>query len=58
MELIIYMVLSYWAARRTIYRNRIMIGSASEIFVRRVVVGFLLGYILIPWAIITLIFGR
>ncbi len=58
MELIIYMVLNYWAAGRTIYRNRIMIGAASDIFVRRVVVSFLLGYILIPWAIISLILGH
>lgn len=53
-----YMILGYWATGRTIYRNRILIGTGTGIFMERLITGFLLGWILIPWAIISLIFGR
>lgn len=54
----IYMLLGYWATGRTIYRNRILIGTGNAIFLQRLFMGFLLGWILIPWAIITLFIGR
>ncbi len=54
---IIYLILGYWAAGRTVYRNRIMIGSFQTIFIRRVIVGLFLGWILIPIAIISLFTG-
>lgn len=52
MAIIIYMILGYWATGKTIYRNRILFGTAQGIFLHRVILGFLLGVILIPWAII------
>ena len=55
--LLIYMLLGYWATGRTIYANRILIGEGNAIFGRRLVMGFLFGWALIPWAIIKLIFG-
>lgn len=52
--LVIYAILGYWATGRTIYRNRILIGTWKGIFYERLVAGLFLGIILIPWAIITL----
>ncbi|MCI5996469.1 MAG: hypothetical protein MRZ45_11095 [Blautia sp.] len=53
--IIIYLVLGYWATGQTIYRNRILIGTGNGIFLHRVIMGALLGWILIPWAIIVCI---
>ena len=55
--LLIYMAAGYWATGRTIYANNILIGDGNAIFGRRLVMGFLFGWALIPWAIIKLIFG-
>ena len=55
---IMYMILGYWATGRTIYRNKILIGTANNIFLRRLIYGFLFGSILIPIAIIGLVFGK
>ena len=49
---LIYMIAGYWAAGRTIYANKILIGSWMVIFMRRVIMGTLLGVVLIPWALI------
>ena len=56
--LILYMVLGYWAAGKVVYRNYIMIGTMSNIITRKVIVGFLFGWILIPIAILMSIFGK
>jgi len=53
MEIIIYMILGYWATGRTIYRKRILIGTAEGIFMKRVMMGTILGFILIPLAILS-----
>lgn len=55
MLLLIYMVLGYWATGQTIYRDKILIGTGQAIFLQRVIMGFILGFILIPVAIIRLI---
>ncbi|MDE7434935.1 MAG: hypothetical protein K2N01_03800 [Lachnospiraceae bacterium] len=55
---IIYMVLGYWATGRTIYRNKILIGTGQAIFMQRLIMGVLLGWILIPIALLVAIFGR
>ena len=52
---LLYMVLGYWATGQTIYRNKILIGTAGNIFMERLMSGFLLGWILIPVAIIMVI---
>ena len=50
--LAVYMIAGYWATGRTIYANKIMFGTWSNIFLRRVIMGTLLGVVLIPWALI------
>lgn len=50
--IIIYIILGYWATGQTIYRNKILLGTASGIFLNRVILGFLLGFVLIPIAVI------
>lgn len=55
MGAIIYLILGYWATGKTIYRNKILIGTGQSIFLQRVTVGFCLGFILIPIAIIRLV---
>lgn len=58
MILVIYLILGYWATGKTIYANRIMIGTWQGIFFQRIAAGLLLGWILIPIAIIRLFIGR
>ena len=53
---IVYCVLSYWAVGQTIYANKIQIGSMKDIFLTRFVLGVLLGLILIPVAILKMLF--
>lgn len=48
----IYMALGYWATGKTIYANKILIGTGSAIFMRRIIWGTLFGWILIPLALI------
>ena len=56
--LAIYMAAGYWATGKTIYANRILIGAWNAIFLRRVIMGTLLGVVLIPWAIIKSMGGK
>lgn len=53
MAIFIYMILGYWAAGRTIYKNYVMVGTFTTIFMRKVITGLFLGWILIPIAIIS-----
>ena len=55
---IFYVVAGYWASGRTIYADKIMIGTMQSIFTRKLVTGFLLGWLLIPWALIKMFTGR
>lgn len=48
----IYLAFGYWACGKTIYANSIRIGAASDLFLRRIILGALLGIIIIPIAII------
>lgn len=58
MLLIIYMILGYWAVGKTIYANKIRIGTYTNLVTQRIVTGFLFGFILIPIALIKVIFFR
>lgn len=49
---ILYMILGYLATGRTIYRNSILMGTASGIFLHRLIIGTVAGFILIPIAIV------
>lgn len=58
MIIIIYMILGYWATGKTIYANKVLIYSGfGTLFLQRVIMGTLLGWVLIPWAIIKMILG-
>jgi len=48
----LYIILGYWATGKTIYANSILIGNVGDIFVKRCVMGAILGWILIPVALI------
>lgn len=50
----IYLILGYWAAGRTIYANKIRIGTWNSLVMSRIMVALFLGWLLIPWAIIKL----
>lgn len=49
--IIIYMALGYWATGKTIYANSVLIGTWTGIFMKRVIMGTLLGWVLIPVAL-------
>lgn len=53
---ILYVILGYWAMGVTVYANKIRIGSASDLFFSRFVFGMIFGWILIPIAILKVIF--
>ncbi len=50
--LLIYFAVGYWAVGQTIYANRIIFGTFKDIFLEKFMLAFLLGWILIPIAII------
>lgn len=52
MTIVIYLVLGYWSTGQTIYRNSILIGTTQGIFLKRVMMGAIFGWILIPIAVI------
>ena len=54
--IIVYIIAGYWAAGETVYANKIRIGTAQNLFITRVCVGFGFGWALIPAAIIKKIF--
>lgn len=58
MVAIIYLVLAYWAVGYTIYANKILIGTGYAIFCQKMAIGLLIGWILIPVAVLKLIFVR
>ncbi len=49
---IAYFVLGYWAVGQTLFANKIRFGTVGNLFAQRFWLGFLLGWILIPVAII------
>ena len=54
----LYIALGYWATGKTIYANKILIGTGSSIAIQRMTMGFVLGWILIPIALIKLLLFR
>ena len=55
---IIYCLAGYWAVNRTIYANYVMYGDLLTIFMRKVIVGMLVGPVCIPLAIIKTAAGK
>lgn len=57
--MLVYMAAGYWAAKRTIYANKILISNkVGGIFMQILIMGTLLGWALIPWALIKLLLRR
>ena len=52
-----YFVLSYWAYGYVLLRNKIVFGDMFQLAFRRVIIGAMFGWILIPIALIMKIFG-
>ena len=50
--LILYLILGYWAVGKTIYANYLQVGKISYLFLKRLILGTMLGIVLIPIAII------
>ena len=55
---IVYIIAGYWAVGKTIYANKILFGTWDGILMQRVVLGFVIGWLLIPVAIIKSLLGR
>ena len=55
---VIYMAAGYWAVGKTIYANKIRIGTWKNLFLTRLCLGVILGFILIPIAIIKSLSGK
>lgn len=56
MLVILYLALGYWAVGKTVYQNQILVSNKiGGIFFQKLAMAFVLGWILIPIAIIKLI---
>ena len=56
--IILYMILGYWATGKTLYANSILIGTGEGIFIKRCTMGAILGWALMPVAIIKCLVAR
>ncbi len=57
--IVVYMAAGYWAAKRTIYANKILIFNKVEAITMQILImGTLLGWFLIPRALIKLFSHR
>lgn len=50
--MLLYLIAAYWAAGKTIFAGKVRVGSMSGLFIQQMTVGFLLGIILIPIAVV------
>lgn len=55
---LLYGAAGYWACGKTIYANSVRVGEWGALFARRFLVGVLLGWLLIPIAIIRCVTGK
>lgn len=56
--IVLYIILSYWAAGEVIYSNKIIMHRFGMYFVQRLCYGLFLGIFLIPIAIIKIIMTK
>lgn len=57
--ILLYMALGYWAAGKTIYANKIIIEyQFGAFFMKRLCMGSILGWILIPLAVVKTMLSR
>lgn len=54
---LVYCIAGYWACGVTIYANKIRFGKWNDLFLNRLIAGILLGWILIPVALIKTLLG-
>lgn len=55
---IIYWSIGYWAVGQTIYADRIVFGQWNEIIIQKMGLALLLGWLLIPLALIKSLLRR
>lgn len=59
MLLIIYCIVGFWAVNKVIYEGKVVIYSdGMQLFIKKIVYAFFLGWALIPIAIIKCLLGR
>ncbi|MDR2024121.1 MULTISPECIES: hypothetical protein [Lacrimispora] len=58
MLLIIYWIAGYWAVGRTVYANRIVFDTWGRIIIQKMTLALILGWLLIPIAIIKALLGK
>lgn len=56
--MLLYLIAAYWAAGKTIFARKIRVGSMSGLFIQQMTVGFLLGIILIPIAVLKVLIQK
>lgn len=57
--MILYLIAAYWAAGKTIFAGKVRVGSMSGLFIQQMMtVGFLLGIILIPIAVLKVLIQK
>ena len=56
--LIVYWIAGYWATGQTIFANKIIIHQFGELFIQRLILGLILGWALIPIAILKNVFSK
>ena len=54
----LYLVAGYWAAGVVFYENKVVIHAFGVLFMRKLCLGFILGIVIIPVAIIKRIFFK
>lgn len=53
--LLVYLIAGYWATGKTIYANKVIIAEPTKFMTRRIALGFLFGWVLVPVAIIKIV---
>lgn len=48
---ILYIVLGYWSVGQTIYANKIIIGPMGTLWIKRFILGFMFGWVLIYYKV-------
>ncbi len=56
--IVLYIALGYWAVGATIYRNKVVFSAPGVFAGQKLALGVLLGWLLIPIALLMKLFGR
>lgn len=55
--IILYAIAGYWAYGY-VNRHKVFFGTPNAIFMRKLVMGVILGWLYIPWAILSMLLGK